>query len=121
MEDLQSLHEEIAGILEREIGSAGRPFACGKFEGLDWLDFHYKCSTYDGPYPKIALKTQKSAVHLYVMLWLDGKPVLERYVGIFSKSAVGKGCLRINRLDDERREVVAEIARLALRHGEGGT
>ncbi|MCL2557031.1 MAG: hypothetical protein FWE09_00970 [Treponema sp.] len=115
-ENLQSLHDEIAGILEKEIGAAGYDFACGKFEGLGWIDFHYKCSTHDGPFPRIALKIQKNAVHLYLMLWLEGQPPpLQRYVGLFGKSAIGAGCLRVKWLDDDRREAIAEIARLALR------
>jgi len=115
MEDLQNLHDEIVGIIERETGETGYDFAQGKFEGLGWLNFHYKCSTYDGPYPRIALKIQKNAVHLYLMVWVDGEPPLKRYTELFGKSAVGQGCLRIKFLDDRRREAVAEIARIAVR------
>ena len=114
MVDLRNLHDEIAGIIDRETGETGHAFAQGKFEGIGWLDFHYKCSTYDGPYPRIALRMQKDAVHLYLMVWLDGEPPLKRYTEIFGKSAVGSGCVRIRFLDDGRRRSIAEIAHIAI-------
>ena len=118
MEDLRNLHDEIAGIIERETGETGRDFAQGKFEGLGWLNFHYKCTTYDGPYPRIALKIQKNAVHLYLMVWVDGEPPLKRYAELFGKSAIGQGCLRIKFLNDDRRKAVAEIAGIAVKENQ---
>ena len=114
MEDLRNLQDEIARIIERESGETGHDFTNGAFEGLGWLNFHYRCSTYDGPYPRIALKLQKNAVHLYLMVWVDGEPPLKRYAELFGKSAVGRCCLRIKFLDDERRKAIAEIVRIAI-------
>ena len=114
MDALQSIYDEIEQIINSEAGEQGHNFAIGKFSGMGWLNFYYTCSTYDGLYPRIALKRQTNAVHLYVMLWGDGKPILERYTGIFGKTAVGKSCLRIRKLDDKRKTAIAEIVRLAV-------
>ena len=108
------LYHEILSLIERTVGEPARPFTCGKFDGVGWLDFHYVCSTYDGAYPRLALKQQKNAVHVYLMLWIDGIPVLERYMSLFGKSAVGKGCLRLKKLDPAKEAALVEIVQLAM-------
>ena len=120
MNKLEILYNEIESIITNEVGESGRIFTFGKFEGIGWLDFHYKCSTYDGLYPRISLKQQTNAVHFYIILWIDGKPVLDDYIEIFGKSAVGKGCLRIKKLDETRRAALVEIIRHAKKANESG-
>lgn len=71
---------------------------------------HYKCSTYDGPWPLISFTAQKNNISLYLMLYIDGKPFIERYSEIFGKSNVGKGCIRIKKLNEERIKALNEIA-----------
>jgi len=109
MKDLSGLYDEIRHIIESKIGEAGEKFSYGKFDGLGWLNFHYTCSTYDGLFPRISLKQQKNAVHIYVMMWKDGRPLLENYVNVFGKSAIGKGCLRIKKLNEEFKKAICEI------------
>lgn len=71
---------------------------------------HYKCSTYDGPYPFVSFAPQKNNVSLYLMLFIEGKPYIEKYTSIFGKSNVGKGCIRIKKLNSERINALKEIA-----------
>ena len=114
MIDLEQLYQQVETLIEQRVGVEGTPFVCGKFEGLGWLYYHYKCSTYEGPYPRISLKQQKNAIHFYIMLWIDGVPVLERYIEVFGKSAVGKGCLRIKKWEDKHINAVLELIDLAI-------
>ncbi|MCL2574639.1 MAG: DUF1801 domain-containing protein [Defluviitaleaceae bacterium] len=115
MDKLDMLFSEIKEIIDGCAGEVGRDFVCGSFEGMGWLNFHYKCTTYDGLYPRIALKCQKKKVHLYVMMWRpDGEPVLAKYENLFGKSNVGKGCLRIKSLDDARVDAIRELVALAI-------
>ena len=114
MDKIKSLYDEIEHMIVSEVGVQGHPFIYGKFEGLGWLDFQYTSSAYEGPCPKIALKQQKNAVHLYVMSQTQGQPLLEKYVPIFGKTAVGKGCLRIKTLNEARRNAITEIVRFAI-------
>jgi len=115
MDQMKNLYDEVERMITSEVGKEGHPFVYGKFEGVGWLDFQYTSSTYKGPYPRIALKQQTGAVHLYVMLRIGGEPFLEKYVSIFGKAAVGKGCLRIKKLDDTRRDAIVEIVRIAMK------
>jgi hypothetical protein len=114
MNNMDNLFDEIKNMIDKATGEAGREFSLGKFEGLGWLDFHYSCSTYDGLYPRIALKQYANAVHFYAMLWIDGKSVIEDYSNVFGKSSVGKGCIRIKKLTDERRDALLEIIQIAI-------
>jgi len=115
MDALQSLYYEIKNLIDEGVGEPGHEYEYGKFKGLGWLDFDYANTNYEGPFPRISLKLQKNAVHVYVMMWIDGKPILENYVNIFGKSAVGKGCLRIKKLNDERKRALEEIIMITKR------
>ncbi|MCL2610416.1 MAG: hypothetical protein FWE02_01935 [Defluviitaleaceae bacterium] len=109
MNTLEILYDEIKSMIDSFTGENGKQFTCGQFEGLGWLDFYYKTTTYEGYYPRISLKIRSKAVHFYIMLWKDGKPILEDYIEVFGKSSVGKGCLRIKKLNDEKRLALKEI------------
>lgn len=110
---MDELYLELKELIESHSGQKGLLFEAGAFSGLGWYFFHYKCSTFDGPYPRVSLKQQKNAVHVYTALWDNGKSVLEDYVGIFGKSGVGKGCLRIRKLTPARRQALIEILGIA--------
>ena len=115
---MDELYSEIKNIIEKQAQKAGELFESGKFSGLGWYFYHYKCSTYDGPYPRICLKQQKNGVHVYTALWQDGKSVLEDYVDVFGKSAIGKGCIRIKKMTPARKEALLEILDLAKNKAE---
>lgn len=101
------LYEEILALLEEVIGEKGKSFTVGKFSGIGWLDFHYKCTTYDGLYPRISLKQQANGVHIYVM---SGEAeFLNEFIDIFGKSAIGKGCVRIKKLTPERQDGIVKM------------
>ena len=107
MEKLEALFAEIAELISTRVGEAGKPFTAGKFTGLGWLDFPYRTTDYDGPYPRIALKTQSDAVHVYVMS--RDPDMLQEYVNVFGKTGIGKGCIRIKKLTPERQAALIEI------------
>lgn len=109
-----ALYHEIKALIDEQVGEVGREYTIGKFTGDGWLNFHYVCSTYDGQYPRISLKQQKQSVNFYLMLWIDGKPVLENYQSVFGKTALGKGCLRLKKIDDKGKVALKEIIALAL-------
>ena len=115
---MDGLYGEIKDIIEKQAQKTGEPFESGKFTGLGWYFFHYKCSTYDGPYPRVCLKQQQNAVHIYTALWQDGESVLEDYVDVFGKSAIGKGCIRIKKLTPARKEALLEILGMAKKRQE---
>ena len=108
------LYKKMKSLIEEITGEPGHQVVCGKFEGEGWLMYHYVCSTYDGMYPRVSIKQQKNAVHFYVMLWIAGKPILERYAYLFPKSAMGKGCLRLKKLSSETEQVLREVVQLAM-------
>jgi hypothetical protein len=114
MNTLQDIYNEINDIITNATNETGKPFSYGKFEGIGWLEFTYTNSTYSGPFPKISLKLQKNAVHIYIMHWLDGKPIIENYVDAFGKSATGVGCIRIKKLTEERKTALEDIVNKIL-------
>lgn len=114
MTELDHLYQQLRHIINEETATIGQPYTYGAFTGLGWLNFHYTCSTYDGPYPRMSLKQFDKAVHFYIMLWINGKPILDDYVTVFGKSAVGKGCLRFKKLTPEREMALREIIRAGL-------
>jgi len=119
MDQLEALYIEIEGLIEERLGEKGKPFTVGKFSGLGWLDFHYRCSTYEGLYPRISLKRQANAVHVYVMHVAYG--LLKDYVDIFGKTGIGKGCIRIKKLTPERHDALLEIVdKVWEGHGNAG-
>jgi hypothetical protein len=107
MEKLEQLHNEIKELIEEHVGEKAKTFTLGKFSGLGWLEFHYICSTYDRLYPRIVLKCQSNAIHVYIMSREYG--LLERYISVFGKTGLGKGCIRIKKLTPERQEALIEI------------
>ena len=113
MDKLDVLYGKILMLIETEVGVQGTPFTAGKFEGVGWLDFHYVCSTYDGKYPRIALKKQANGVHVYIMSSEYG--ILAEYVDIFGKTAIGKGCVRVKLLTEEREAGLVELIRRVKR------
>lgn len=108
------LYDRIKKIINEVVGEEGVEYTLGKFTGDGWLNFHYVCSTYDGQYPRVSLKQQKAGVHVYIMLWIEGKPILENYIDVFGKTAVGKGCLRLKKLTDEGEVALREIIQCAV-------
>ena len=113
MDQLDVLYDQILTLIETEVGAKAKPFTAGKFEGVGWLDFHYVCSTYDGIYPRIALKKQANGVHVYVMSPEYG--ILSEYVDIFGKTAIGKGCVRIKLLTESREASLIELVKRVKR------
>ena len=111
---MEELYQEIYQLMKDETGQEGRDFAIGAFSGLGWLYAPYKSASFDGLYPKICLKEQKNAVHVYVTLFVDGKSVIENYTAIFGKSAIGKSCIRVKKLTRQRREALEEIINLVV-------
>ena len=112
MDKLDMLYNEILTFITNALGVPGEPFTAGKFTGVGWLYFHYKSASYNGMYPRIALKRQMHSVNVYVM----GKDdhLLDAYAADFGKTAVGKGCIRIKNLTPVRKarllQLVNELA-----------
>ena len=70
---METIYDEVNQMITNLTGQQGEEFEAGAFSGLGWLFFHYKCSTYDGRYPRVSLKLQKNAVHVYVHAWENRK------------------------------------------------
>lgn len=116
---MEALFEQINQLISRTVGSPGQAFTAGQFSGLGWLEFHYVCSTYDGPYPRIALKQYDKTVNFYIHVWDNGQSILENYKEVFGKSAVGVGCIRIRKLNEQRIEALRELVQIAMNTDNG--
>ena len=114
MGNRDALYNEIKSLIDREVGGLGVDFTAGKFTGIGWLFFHYKCTSYDGLYPRISLKQYPDSVHIYFHLFKDGQSELDSFVDIFGKSAVGKGCVRLKKWNEERKDALNELIHLAV-------
>ncbi|TLG72504.1 hypothetical protein [Culicoidibacter larvae] len=114
---MPEIYEQINQLISNITGVHGKEYTIGKFTGLGWLNFHYVCSTYDGPYPRISLKQYEKTVNVYYALWEDGQGVVEGYKDVFGKSNVGKNCIRIRKLDEQKIAALEELTRIALTKG----
>jgi len=110
---MEETYQEIYQLIKETSGQEGTEFEIGAFSGLGWLYAPYKSTTFDGLYPKLVLKQQKQAVHVYVTLFENGKSLLENYTEVFGKSAIGKSCIRIKKLTPERKAALLELIELA--------
>jgi len=106
---MENLYNEVYDLIKNETNDNGTDFTSGKFNGLGWYFYHYKCSTHDGPYPRIALKQQKNGVHVYTALWENNRSILQEYEDVFGKSNLGQGCIRLKKLTPERQKALREI------------
>ncbi|MCL1987897.1 MAG: hypothetical protein FWG64_08005 [Firmicutes bacterium] len=101
VDKLDSLYNGILELFTSELGNEhrnGTEYTIGKFTGIGFLFPKEDC---EKP-PLISLKRQKNAVHIYAIN-------LEKYAPIFGKSAVGKGCIRVKSLNNERLQAIKEI------------
>lgn len=73
----------------------------------------YKNTCYDGVWPLIGMAKQKNSLNLYVMIYKDGKSILDDYKDIFGKSNVGVGCIRIKKMNEIRKKAIEDIIAVA--------
>lgn len=94
---METLYQELIRIIEEELHEHGEEYTLGKFTGIGW-SFPERT---DGA-PKISLKKYEKSVNLYLYPTENGEPLLPRYEKIFKKGNIGKGCLRIKKLNNEK-------------------
>lgn len=78
----------------------------------------YKTSSYDGMWPLISMAPQKNSLNLYVMVYENGKPIIEQYKEVFGKSNIGKGCIRIKKFSGPRQVAVSDMIKVVAQHYE---
>lgn len=113
---MDTIFEEIINALNKTTQEGGKTFESGKFVGLGWCFRQRKTSNFEGPYPLIALKVQKNAVHLYYPFWLFSSTEIQNFQEIFGQSAMGKSCIRVKKLSTERLNGIREIALRSCQH-----
>ncbi len=69
----------------------------------------YKNSCYDGMWPMVALAPQKNNISLYIMVFENGKPIIEDYKDVFGKSNIGKSCIRLKNLNEEKITAIKQL------------
>ena len=104
---MNEIYNTIACLIEDELGDNGKAYTMGKFTGRGWLFPEGEHTV-----PAISLKQYEKTVNLYILPTDSGASVLERYQPIFKKSNIGKGCLRVRRLDEAKIEAIRELVQL---------
>ena len=111
---MDELFNNIKTMFDTLTQEKGYEYTVGAFSGTGWLEFHYVCSSYDGPYPRMSLKQYDKTVNAYFFLYEQGASVVEKMGEIFGKSNVGKSCIRIRKLNDERIEALKFLVEKSL-------
>ncbi len=110
------LIKQITKIIEEEIKEKGTLFKTNSnmyLIGYKYMD--YKNSNYDGKWPMISVAPQKNNISVYIFAFYNGKYIAEMYAHSFGKSNVGRSCIRIKKLDEEREKKLREIIKLSLK------
>ncbi|WP_430611647.1 hypothetical protein [Enterococcus sp. DIV0876] len=94
---MEDLYQELIQIIEEELQEKGKEYTLGKFTGLGW-----RFPEGENGVPKISLKKYEKTVNLYLFPTENGEPLLAKYEKVFKNSNIGKGCLRIKKLDEEK-------------------
>lgn len=106
---IEDINNQIQDLITHEIGEAGQAFSLGKFHGIGWIQYPEGSNLDPSDYPLIALKKYEKSVNLYAYLW-DTDPVYYKHLeSIFGKSAMGKSCIRIKKLNHERIQAIVDI------------
>jgi hypothetical protein len=72
--------------------------------------YHYRyASGREGDWFVVGLASNKRSISLYVVASETGGYVAERYKSRLPKADIGKSCIRVNRIEDLDRDVLAEL------------
>lgn len=111
---MDTLYNELVEYITRRTNENPVPISMGKFEGIGWIEMPYESAQYTGNYPTLVIKQYDKTVNLYVTLYDGDEPVAMRYASVFGKSAVGKTCIRIKKLNEAKLEALDDIIREAM-------
>jgi hypothetical protein len=103
---MSELYNEIEKLIENIVGKTGELYELGAFSGIGWSHASTPMNRESSNHI-VVIKKQKNAVHVYYAFWKFDEDEKNRIVSVFGKSAVGKNCIRIKKMTEERREVLA--------------
>ncbi len=103
------LFQELYHYLNQKLAAKGQLFTSNKMSMIGYHFVDYKTSTYDGKWPLIALAPQKKTINLYIMVFKDNQGIAELYKDVFGKSNVGKSCIRIRKMNEQKYQAIDEM------------
>lgn len=74
----------------------------------------YKTNSFDGEYPLISIAPQKNNISIYVMVTINGEYLVPLYGDAFGKSNVGKSCIRIKKMNEEKYDALEGLLQRAI-------
>lgn len=107
---------ELYEFINKVIGGEGVLFKQHENSGtiIGYYVVPYKTNDYDGEYPLISIAPQKNNISVYVMVTVNGEYLVPKYGDIFGQSNIGKSCIRIRRMNDEKYEMLEALLRRAI-------
>ena len=103
------MFDEICNLISSEVDEVPKEYSVGKFHGLGWLFI----GNIEDSSPLIAIKEYEKTVNVYFFLFEDGRSVIEDYQEVFKKSNLGKSCICLRSLTDEKRLALRKLAKQA--------
>lgn len=74
----------------------------------------YKTTTENTEYPLISIVPQKNNISVYVMVTINGEFLVPKYADVFGKSNVGKSCIRIKSMNEDKYEALEQLLHRAI-------
>ncbi|WP_159649224.1 hypothetical protein [Erysipelothrix aquatica] len=104
---MEHIEQHLVHIISEIVGSPGREYHLGKFEGLAW--FLNNAET-----PVVSLKKYDKTVNVYAMTWSQNHELAKAVETTFGKSAIGKSCIRIRKLTPDREQVLKNVIQFEI-------
>jgi len=112
-------HRELMEKLDQIIINSAPELKRTLFSGpsitmIGYGEMSWKKSSSNGIWPLISLAPQKNSVNLYIAADKRGIPLPQYYKEYFTKSAIGKNCIRIKNIKTLNIPLIEELVRDTL-------
>lgn len=110
------LLSQIYYFMNEVIGDEGKLFTSDSspMSMIGYCFVPYKTAVNTAPYPLISIAPQKNNISIYIMGVVDGQFIVPNYAPIFGKSNIGKSCIRIKTMNEDKYEALAEILKRTI-------
>jgi len=110
------VHRELMEELDRIICTSAPDlkrtlFTTPSITMIGYGEMPWKTASSSGVWPLISLAPQKNSVNLYIAADKEGLPLPQYYKDYFSKSAIGKNCIRIRNKKNMNSSILKELIR----------
>lgn len=97
----QELFLELYTLITQNLKDEGSIFKTNSGKtmiGFKYIDYQ------DGVWPVVSIASQKNNISVYLFAFEDNDYIVDKYGQPFGKSNIGKSCIRIKKLNKERKE-----------------